>query len=107
MRETKQLRLIPYVNRDLVEVKGRMYPDAKTWNPAVGCLFNCIYCRYSFQAVVKRFNSECVHCKNYFPHEHPERLFNIPSSRIVFIFGCGAPELKSPGQNMLQNVLQF
>lgn len=90
MSKSKQLRLFPYGNRNLVAAKSHMYPNARTWNPAVGCSFSCIYCKYSFQAVVKRFwGDRCEYCKLYFPHEHPKRLFNIPCSKIIFVFGCG------------------
>ena len=28
---------------------SRMYDGAKTWNPAVGCLYDCVYCFPSFR----------------------------------------------------------
>ena len=72
---------------------GKMYRNAKTWNPAVGCGFNCIYCQPSFQRVVARSTKQsgvnCDDCLKYYPHEHPERLSRIPSNDIIFAFGNG------------------
>jgi len=69
---------------------SNMYADAKTWNFHVGCLFNCIYCRPSFQQQLKRWaKKNCEECYYYTPHPHPERLRKIPSSKIVFVIGDG------------------
>lgn len=69
----------------------RMYKDTKTWNPAVGCEFECVYCKYSFQAILKRFfKGKCDACCAYIPHEHPERLKKIPTKyKNIFVFGNG------------------
>jgi len=69
-----------------------MYPETKTWNPAVGCLFNCSYCRHSFQAILKRFQGKnCIGCRTYTPHYHPERLTRFPATKYknIFMFGNG------------------
>jgi hypothetical protein len=68
-----------------------MYSDTKTYNPFIGCKFDCIYCKKSFKRVLKRvgLNIKCILCYNYVPHTHPERLKRIPSSPIVFVFGQG------------------
>lgn len=75
-------------------MKSKMYKDTKTWNPAVGCQYGCIYCRYSFQSVIAHFNKlsgrNCKGCQHYSPHEHPERLERIPTSyKNIFMFGNG------------------
>ena len=31
-----------------------MYPETETWNPFVGCLYDCLYCEKSFKAQAKR-----------------------------------------------------
>ena len=73
--------------------KKGMYPNTKTWNPAVGCKFACKYCEPTFQAAVawstqqRRVN--CDGCLKYYPHEHPERLSKFPSEDIIFAFGNG------------------
>ena len=73
--------------------KNRMYDDTKTWNPAVGCRFDCIYCKPSFQNIIawstKRSGVNCDGCLNFVPHEHSERLSRIPSNDIIFAFGNG------------------
>ena len=87
-----------------------MYPETNTWNPFVGCNFDCIYCVPSFKRQLKRvggnplvrhgkLNSDsemgekggCSFCSSYVPHYHPERMkkSSIPSSPIVFVFGTG------------------
>lgn len=68
-----------------------MYPEARTYNPAVGCSFSCKYCVPSFQRQLKRVagNIGCNECYGYTPHIHPERLGRIPRSPIVFVFGTG------------------
>jgi len=68
-----------------------MYEKTKTWNPAVGCEWGCIYCEFTFQAVLKRFQGKnCEGCRTYKPHYHPERFNRIPSgSNNIFVFGNG------------------
>ncbi len=80
----------------LMVVERRMYKEAKkTWNPVVGCLHDCSYCKPSFQAQVKRVGVVfgCKDCMEYKPHFHPERLQNLekklPKTRgDEFIFLC-------------------
>jgi len=64
-----------------------MYPQAKTWNPFKGCKFNCTYCRPSFQKQSKRQKQRCKKCYNYVPHDHEDRLSNIPKAEIIFVCG--------------------
>ncbi len=70
---------------------SNMYTDAKTWNPAVGCEFDCVYCEKSFKRMLKRVAGtlNCPDCYTYSPHYHPKRLNRIPSSPIVFVCGTG------------------
>ena len=57
----------------------------KTWNPFVGCRFNCSYCWA--RRMARRFR--CELCKSFEPHFHPERLSKIPKSGIVFVSDMG------------------
>jgi len=85
-----------------------MYSETKTWNPYVGCRFDCTYCEKSFKRQLKRVggnpyvrqgsndpNGEigekggCSHCSSYSPHYHPERLDKIPTKATVFVCGTG------------------
>ena len=75
---------------------SRMYNHARTWNPFVGCLFDCVYCRPSFQRQLMRQKQRCLLCYYYLPHYHPERLKRIPNSKIVFVCGCGDISWCSP-----------
>ncbi|MHA1216307.1 MAG: hypothetical protein ACTSPX_03140 [Candidatus Thorarchaeota archaeon] len=68
---------------------SRMYEGVKTWNPYVGCRFNCVYCRPSFQRQAKRRRKWCEKCYNYEPHFHPERLSRLPGGKIVFACDMG------------------
>lgn len=91
-------------------MKSGMYPKTKTWNPFVGCNFDCVYCEPSFKRQLKRVGGNpsvrhgtidphgesgekggCSYCSSYTPHYHPERLrtSSIPSSPIVFVYGTG------------------
>jgi len=64
--------------------KSNMYDDAiYRWNVFVGCEFDCIYCRKSFQAQMKRQKHMidkngrergCQECYDYTPHFHYDRL---------------------------------
>ena len=72
-----------------MEQPSNMYADAKTWNPFKGCLFDCVYCRPSFQRQSKRQKQLCGDCYNYAPHCHEDRLSKIPSARIIFVCGNG------------------
>src|SRR3989339_1140300 len=71
--------------------KSNMYKNVKTYNPAVGCNFECFYCKPSFQQQIKRVSGiiDCKRCYTFKPHEHPERLDKIPSADTVFMFGTG------------------
>ena len=71
------------------EQESRMYGETKTWNPFIGCKYNCEYCKPSFQAQMKRQKRRCLQCYDYIPHTHEKRLKTIPCAKIVFISGCG------------------
>lgn len=68
---------------------NHMYKDTKTWNPFVGCKFNCDYCKSSFKRQAKRQKHNCADCYAYRPHFHPERLNKIPKADLVFACGNG------------------
>ena len=57
----------------------------KTWNPFVGCRFNCSYCWA--RRMARRLR--CERCRRFEPHFHPERLDKIPKNGIVFVSDMG------------------
>lgn len=61
-------------------------PTTRSWNPFVGCNFDCAYCAPSFKKLLAWLGRmhHCVQCQNYAPHEHPERLTRTPSDRAIF-----------------------
>lgn len=91
------------------EIKNGVIRYTKTWNPAVGCKFDCVYCEKSFKKQLKRVGRSpevfqgnlnpfepsrdikggCTFCSTYEPHYHSERLDKIPSALTVFVFGTG------------------
>lgn len=77
----------------------RMYSKSrKQWNPFVGCEFDCVYCKKSFQAQLKRTGAilNCPQCTDYEPHTHAERFFNTKFPRTrgdEFIFTCSTGDI--------------
>jgi hypothetical protein len=68
-----------------------MGKDTKSWNPFVGCQFDCIYCKDSYKKLLiwngRLIN--CTSCVSYSPHEHPERLDRMPSDKTIFVCSNG------------------
>ncbi len=68
---------------------SRMYEGVRTWNPYVGCWYDCVYCRLSFQRQAKRRRKWCELCYRYEPHFHPERLNRVPNAKVIFACAYG------------------
>jgi len=70
-------------------MENRMYHEnRKSLNAFVGCNFDCVYCRPSFQRQAKRQKQRCGLCYSYTPHFHPSRLLKAPPKTLEdgFIF---------------------
>lgn len=71
---------------------SRMYHEIKTWNPQVGCKYDCIYCKPSFKRLVNRTwyqqGRKCSGCRDFLPHEHPNRLKSFPSKQHKTVWSC-------------------
>jgi len=68
---------------------GNMYYGVKPYNPFVGCLNGCIYCKPSFVRQVRRVyycqGRKCRKCFDFVPHEHPERLLlPVPTGKVIW-----------------------
>lgn len=89
--------------------KRNMYLDSvKQWNVAVGCRFDCKYCKKSFQAQMKRQLRNCEQCYDYEPHFHKERLSQkLPSTQgDQFIWVCSACDIFFLKQEWLGKILE-
>lgn len=77
------------------------------WNPFVGCRFDCLYCRKSFQAQAKRQKHICPKCFTYEPHEHPERLdIGLPETGYMqFIFICSMGDISFCSTEYLEQIV--
>lgn len=76
--------------------KQNMYSDSiKQWNVIVGCYFDCVYCRRSFQAQMRRQQHNCLQCYTYTPHFHAERLnASLPETYgDQFIWACSSSDI--------------
>ncbi len=78
-----------------------------SWQPFVGCGFNCVYCTKSFKAQVKRQKQNCQKCYDYIPHEHPERLEQpLPKTGYMeFIFVCPFSDISFCETEYLQKIV--
>jgi len=87
-----------------------MYPlSVKQWNPYVGCRHNCVYCRPSFQAQLKRWaKNRCELCYRFEPHIHPERLDQkLPKTRYMqFIFTCACGDIAFCPTDYLKRIVE-
>jgi hypothetical protein len=77
-----------------------MYEDVQTWSPFVGCRFDCGYCEPSFKRMVRRVfycqGKKCWGCRDFSPHEHPDRLKSIPSGHLIWPCAHGDISFANP-----------
>ena len=86
-----------------------MYKEnQKSINIMVGCKFNCVYCKPSFQRQMKRQRKRCELCYQYTPHFHPKRLLKAPpktkDKEFVFFPSSGDPSFLTAHQLILCNI---
>ncbi len=87
---------------------SNMYPlSVYQFNPFVGCKFDCVYCRNSFQAQAKRQKHRCMKCYKFEPHEHPERLDQpLPKTGYMqFIFTCSMGDVNFCSTEFLEEIV--
>ena len=96
VQQKKSSKIADTLDSEGIASSVGMYRDVKTWNPFVGCLFDCVYCEKSFKNPVKRFGkkSGCTDCVDYKPHEHDERLSlkqinALPKTKTIWPCGTG------------------
>jgi len=83
---------------------GNMYSDSvgKVANLFVGCKFDCLYCRKSFKAQMKRQKNNCGKCYTYEPHFHEERLNQkLPltsGDEFIWLVRSGDPSFMSANE---------
>ena len=79
-----------------VKHKNLMYEqNRKSLNWFVGCRHECVYCKPSFQAQMKRQLHNCKTCYLFEPHAHLERLTKAPpktnNGEFIFFPSSGDP----------------
>lgn len=82
--------------KNITKKKSNMYElSQKQWNPFMGCGFDCVYCKPSFQRQAKRQKHRCLDCYKYTPHTHPNRLdTSLPNTKEdEFIFTCASGDI--------------
>ena len=79
----------------------------KSWNPFVGCEYDCVYCMSSFKRQMKRRKKHCLDCYNFRPHFHGERLGNsLPrTNEKDFIFCCDMGDVAFCEHEWMQQML--
>ena len=82
---------------------SRMYEqNRKSLNWFVGCKHDCVYCKPSFQAQMKRQLHNCKTCYDFTPHAHLERLTKNPpktnNGEFIFFPSSGDPAFASDNQ---------
>ena len=78
------------------------HENRKSLNWFVGCRHNCVYCKPSFQAQMKRQLHNCKSCYLFEPHAHLERLQKAPpktnDGEFIFFPSSGDPTFASKEQ---------
>ena len=100
------------------KIPKNMYQDnVKSWNVVVGCKFDCIYCKKSFQAQMKRQKPlidkngkkrGCHDCYDYKPHFHEERLKDsLPNTKgDEFIWACASGDISFAKKEWIKKILE-
>ena len=98
--------------------KSNMYGDSKKqWNVAVGCNFDCTYCKKSFQAQMKRQKPlidkngnkrGCQDCYDFKPHFHESRLNDqLPrTTGDEFIWVCSSGDISAFPNMWIYKILE-
>jgi hypothetical protein len=88
------------------KVKSRKYKDTATWNPFVGCEFDCTYCKPSFQQN-HYYLMQHQKCGGYRPHLHEDRLdpSKIPNEKTIFV--CGDSDISFCYDNDIFRIIEI
>jgi len=93
---------------DTQKKPGNMYPaSVAQWNSFVGCAYDCVYCKSSFQRQQKRWGKKhCQKCYSFTPHEHRKRLGQpLPRTRFnQFIFANSSGDISFCRRKYLEEI---
>jgi hypothetical protein len=88
---------------------NKMYHDVKTWNPQVGCKYDCVYCKPSYKRLVHRIwacqGKDCDGCCDFLPHEHADRLESFPSRQFKTIWACAHGDITFGRPEFIRRVI--
>ena len=92
-----------------MKTKQNMYANVRTWNPFLGCKFDCIYCGPSFKRMVRRVyfcqGRKCDSCRDFVPHEHPDRLETMPTTGGI-IWPCSHGDITFAKPAFIKKVIE-
>jgi hypothetical protein len=83
----------------------QMKKETKSWNPFVGCKFDCVYCENSYKPILQWLGRmhKCEEFVAYELHIHPERLDRLPPHKVIFVLSHGDISFCDP--NFLDKVI--
>jgi len=89
---------------------SKMYHEVKTWNPQVGCHYDCTYCRPSYKRLLHRVwacqGMKCAGCRDFLPHEHPDRLESFPLKQYKLIWACAHGDITFGQPEFIRKVIE-
>ena len=94
---------------DAHEKRENMYHDVGTWSPFAGCKFGCVYCKPSYQRMLRRVyfcqGKKCAGCRDFTPHEHADRLTK-PLPAKPTIWACAHGDITFADPDFIKRIIE-